>query len=222
MVNSREESLREKYLRCRPMNILRGVEDARLKEDLPRYIELAKEAGASDAVGVDRVSWFIDPRVTLKCTVPRCRNYGTCGNCPPHSTATAATAETINKYNKGVLLRWEYSRETPRETRVEYRSAMYKTLAAIEAAAFYDGYYLACGFGAGSCRLGLCGDGICQELTEPHKGCRNPLLARPSMEAVGFDVYKTAAAAGWILHPAGVRCPEAVPTLSRIAIVLIA
>jgi predicted metal-binding protein len=219
---SREEYLREKYLRCRPVNILREVEDARLKEDLPRYIELAKESGVSDAGGVDRNSWFIDPRVTLKCTVPRCRNYGTCGNCPPHTTAAAATAEIINKYKKGVLLRWEYPPETSREARTEYRGAMYQTLAAIEAAAFYDGHYLACGFGSGSCRRALCSDGICQELTEPHKGCRYPLLARPSMEAVGFDVYKTAAAAGWILNPAGGRCPEAVPTLSRIAIVLIA
>ncbi len=219
--NVMQENLKEKYLRCRPVNILRDVEEVRLKEDMPRYIALAKELGASDAAIVDRKSWFLDPRVTLKCTVPRCRNYGTCGNCPPYTPKAAETAEIIDRYRRGILLRWEYKREVSEEAGTKYRRAVYSALAAIEAAAFYDGHYLACGFGAGSCRRALCGDGPCQELMEPPKGCCNPLLARPSMEAVGFDVYKTAAAAGWILNPAGGHCPEAIPSLSRIAIVLI-
>ncbi len=217
-----KEGLRERYLRCRPVSIQREADDAALKEDLLRYIELAKELGVSDAVVVDRDSLYLDPRVTLKCTVPRCRNYRTCGNCPPYTTKASDTAEFIDKYRKGILLRWEYRPETTHAAGTEYRRATYTIISAIEAAAFYDGYYFACGFGSGSCRRGLCGDGICQELTEPHKGCRNPLLARPSMEAVGFDVYRTAAAAGWILHPAGGHCPEAIATFSRIAIILIA
>jgi predicted metal-binding protein len=217
-----KEGLREKYLRCRPVNSLSGMDEAALLEDLQRYLELARESGASEAAIVDSKGWFLDPRVTLKCAVPRCRNYGTCGNCPPHSLTATETTRIIDKYKTAILLRREYMREISPEARMKDRRALYSILAAIEAAAFYDGYYFACAFSSGSCRTALCGDGNCQELTEPYKGCRNPLLARPSMEAVGFDVYRTAAAAGWILHPAGGHCPGDIATLSRIGIVLIA
>lgn len=217
------ENLKDKYLRFRPVSVEPEVNEDRLSEDLTRYLALAGELGASAAAIVDREAWYLDPRVTLKCAVPRCRHYGTCANCPPHSPSTAETAAIIDRYRKGILLRWQYRREASHQEGKEMRSAMYSTLAALEAAAFYDGYYLACGFGSGSCRRSLCGDDVCQEIAEPHKGCRHPFLARPSMEAVGFDVYKTAARAGWILHPAGRGCPEDIAaSLSRIAIVLIA
>ena len=216
------ENLRDKYLRFRPVSVEPEIDEDRLSSDLTRYLALAGELGASAAAIVDREAWHLDPRVTLKCAVPRCRNYSTCANCPPHSPSATETAAIIDRYRKGILLRWQYRREASREEGRELRRAAYSTLAAIEAAAFYDGYYLACGFGSGSCRLSLCGDDVCQEITEPHKGCRHPLLARPSMEAVGFDVYKTAARAGWVLHPAGRGCPEDIAAnLSRIAIVLI-
>jgi predicted metal-binding protein len=215
------ENLRNKYLRCRPASIAHDIDEARMTGDLTRYVDLAKELGVSDAVIVEKESWYLDQRVTLKCAVPRCRNYSTCANCPPYTTSASETADLIDKYNKGILLRWVYHREAAYDAGTESRRGLYPALAAIEAAAFYDGYYFACGFGAGSCRRGLCGDGLCQELTEPHKGCRHPLLARPSMEAVGFDVYRTAARAGWIMNPAGSHCPEAIGMFSRIAIVLI-
>ena len=204
------------------MNIRAEVEDERLKEDLPRYVELAKELGATNAAIVDRASWFVDPRVTLKCTVPRCHNYGRCANCPPHSFSAAETVAIIDKYRKAILVRWEYKKGLPREEDTLLRRSAYTTLADIEAAAFYDGYYFACGFSAGSCNRNLCNGAPCQELEEPLKGCRFPLLARPSMEAVGFDVYRTATAAGWTIYPAGGHCPDVVPSLSRMGIVLVA
>lgn len=217
-----DEKLRKKYLRCRPVNIRREIEEVRLKEDLPRYVALAKELGATDAAIVDRDGWFIDQRVTLKCTVPRCPSYGTCGNCPPHSFSAAEMAPIIDTYRTGILLRWEYASEPSCEEGTLLRKSVFIALADLEAAAFYDGYYLACGFSTGSCRRALCNGSPCQEITDPIKGCRFPLLARPSMEAVGFDVYRTAAAAGWTLHPAGSHCPDEVPSLSRMAILLVA
>lgn len=217
------ENLKDKYLRFRPVGVEPEIDEDRLSADLTRYLALAGELGASAAAILDREAWHLDPRVTLKCAVPRCRNFSTCANCPPHSPSATETAAIIDRYRKGILLRWQYRRGASRQEGKELRSSAYSTLAAIEAAAFYDGYYLACGFGSGSCRLSLCDDGFCQEIVEPHKGCRHPFLARPSMEAVGFDVYKTAARAGWILHPAGRGCPEDIAAnLSRIAIVLVA
>ncbi len=216
-----EKKLREKYLRCRSVSYPKGKHRTARKEDLKRYLELARELGVSDAAVVKKGSWFLDPRVTLKCTVPRCRNYDTCSNCPPHTPNWRETAALIEPYRTAVLLRWVYVRDVAPEIAASRRRSTYSTLADIEAAAFYDGYYFACGFGAGSCRY-LCGGEICRELVEPEKGCRHPLLARPSMEAMGFDVYRTASAAGWTMNPAGGGCPADVKTLSRISIVLIA
>ena len=53
------------------------------------------------------------------------------------------------------------------------------------------GYRFATGFKAGSCKL-------CPECTVSNsKGtCRHPYQSRPSMEAVGIDVFKTAENAG--------------------------
>jgi predicted metal-binding protein len=216
-----EKNLRGKYLRCRPVSATLGRKRGPRQEDLRRYLALAQELGVDEAAIVKRDAWYLDPRVTLKCAVPRCRHYDACANCPPHSPPAAETAEILRKYNTGILLRWVYARGEALPLADQKRRSHYAAVAQLEAAAFYDGYYFACGFAAGSCRS-LCGGAVCQELAEPGKGCRHPLVARPSMEGVGFDVYRTAAAAGWILHPAGGRCPEAVTTLSRIAIVLIA
>ena len=61
----------------------------------------------------------------------------------------------------------------------------------VEARAFALGYRFATGFVAGSCKL-------CNECVtiDSHEPCRHPFRARPSMEAVGIDVFKTAENAG--------------------------
>ena len=79
---------------------------------------------------------------------------------------------------------------------------MYTIVSEVESAAFYDGHYLAFGFAAGSCRHTFCGQmPDCQAM----KGdkCRFSLKSRPSMEAVGIDVYKMVALAGWDIYPIG-------------------
>ena len=91
----------------------------------------------------------------------------------------------------------------------------------LESAAFYDGHYLAVGFGAGSCFSSLCDPKTgCQAL----KGetCRFPIKARPSMEAVGMDVYHLIAASGWDIYPYGSNAdPEDIPLANLAGLVLI-
>jgi predicted metal-binding protein len=91
----------------------------------------------------------------------------------------------------------------------------------VESMAFYDGHYLAFGFGAGSCRHTYCGlEKSCQVLDGGK--CRFSLRSRPSMEAVGIDVYKMASSQGWDIYPIG-SCakPAELPkgTLAGIVIV---
>jgi predicted metal-binding protein len=61
----------------------------------------------------------------------------------------------------------------------------------VEANANMLGYRFATGFKAGPCRL-------CPEcaIKNSEKICRHPYQSRPSMEAVGIDVFKTAENAG--------------------------
>jgi predicted metal-binding protein len=61
-------------------------------------------------------------------------------------------------------------------------------VSAVEREALNKGYYLSLGLTAGTCRLcNTC------DLMWP---CKHPWEARPSMEAVGIDVHKTAKNAG--------------------------
>ncbi len=86
--------------------------------------------------------------------------------------------------------------------RVSAYQKVSKIVSALESLAFYDGHYLAFGLGAGSCRHTFCGkEEECLALQG--KKCRFALLARPSMEAVGIDVFKLAAQEGWEIYPIG-------------------
>ena len=91
----------------------------------------------------------------------------------------------------------------------------------IESMAFYNGHYLAFGFAAGSCRHTFCSQ---QESCQAMEGkrCRISLRSRPSMEAVGIDVYKMAAAIGWDIYPIGSNAkPEEISKGTLAGIIII-
>jgi predicted metal-binding protein len=60
-----------------------NVPDEKLKLDMEKYVNLAKELGATDAkkISVDMI--LLDERVRARCYSPRCPYYGTNLNCPP-------------------------------------------------------------------------------------------------------------------------------------------
>lgn len=184
------------------------MNSARLDGDLQKYVEKTLELGATKAKIVKASDIVVDDRVVLKCEVPRCFGYGVCANCPPHSMKPSQLRGYLEKYRWAVF----FIKETPPEVivrdkatikeRVAAYQNVYKIVTEVESMAFYDGHYLAFGFGAGSCRHTFCGlEDECLAL----KGqkCRFALRARPSMEAVGIDVYKMATTAGWDIYPIG-------------------
>jgi predicted metal-binding protein len=192
-----------------------------VREDLGRYLELAGQYGAAAGRILRREDLRLDPRVRLKCQVPRCRHFGACANCPPFVPNLAEAPELIGRYSWGLLLRWDWERAAPAAAGMASRRAVYEAIGAVEAAAFYDGYYLAAGFASGSCRRYLCKGEPCRALVIPGEGCRFPLLSRPSLEAAGFDAYGMARDAGWDMYPAGSHPPEEVCRLTAVALVLI-
>jgi predicted metal-binding protein len=184
------------------------MHEAQLAADLESYRQKALDMGASNASIVRAEQIPVDERVPMKCRIPRCFGYGAGAQCPPNTMKPAELRELLSKYEWAVF----FIKDVPAEViirdkasikeRVEAYQQVYTMVSDIESAAFYDGHYLAFGFAAGSCRHTFCGQlPDCQAM----KGlaCRFPLKSRPSMEAVGIDVYKMVALAGWDIYPIG-------------------
>ena len=180
------------------------MQEGRLPQDLERYRQLALKLGATQAKIVKAEEIPVDERVTLKCQIPRCFGYGVSAHCPPNTMKPAELHDLLQKYRWAVF----FIKEVPPEVivrdkatikeRVAAYQEVYKIVNELESAAFYDGHYLAFGFAAGSCRHTFCGQ---QEGCQAMEGkrCRFALKSRPSMEAVGIDVYKMARNRGLFL-----------------------
>ena len=188
--------------------IVIDMDESQLKENLEKYKKKAIELGASNACICNVKDIPVDERVTLKCQVPRCFGYGVSANCPPNTITPDELRTYLGKYKWAVF----FIKDVPSEVivrdkatikeRVAVYQEVYKIVTDIESMAFYDGHYLAFGFGAGSCRHTFCGlEKTCRAMEGER--CRFSLRARPSMEAVGIDVYKMVAICGWDIYPIG-------------------
>ena len=203
------------------------IDEQQLKSDLDRYRQKVLELGATEAAIVRAADVPVDDRVALKCQIPLCFGYGTSQNCPPHTLKPSELREILSGYDYAVF----FTMDVPPEVIVRDKATIKERVAAyqrafaivneIESMAFYDGYHLAFGLAAGSCRHTFCGRQPACAVMEGEK-CRFSLRARPSMEAVGIDVYRMAASQGWDIYPIGSDAkPEDVPkgTLAGIVIV---
>jgi len=174
---------------------------------LKRYCALAIESGATQASITDADRIQVDDRVRIKCEVPKCFGFNTCANCPPHSLSPERTRHLVAQFSRVVVLGLGVRPEAivrERDTiseRVDAYKKMFELVSAIESAAFYDGYYLATGFAAGSCKSTFCHKSDCAVLRQ--EKCRHNLMARPSMESVGIDCFSLAASLGWQILPIG-------------------
>ena len=194
---------------------------------LKNYESKALELGASRAAVIRTDTIAVDERVTLKCQIPRCFGYGASAHCPPNTLKPAELREQLKKYQWAVL----FTIDAPAEVIVRNKATIkeriatyldvFKIVSALESQAFYDGHYFAFGFGAGSCRHSYCSrEETCAAMEG--KKCRFALHSRPSMEAVGIDVFGLVASVGWNIYPIGsgadaARVPKG--TLTGIVIV---
>lgn len=195
--------------------------------DLDRYRARALELGASRARVIAAEEIPVDARVTLKCRVPRCFGYGTCAHCPPHAMEPDELRDYLRGYRWAVFFTKDVppeviarNRDTIRE-RIQVYREVFEIVNTLESMAFYDGHYLAFGLGAGSCRHSLCADAENCRALQGEK-CRFALKARPSLEAVGVDVFRMATSLGWDIYPIGSDArPENIPkgTLAGLVVV---
>jgi predicted metal-binding protein len=199
-----------------------------MRTDLRRYLDMAIQAGMTDARAIRATTVRVDQRVLMKCRYPRCANFGACANCPPHTPSIQEMQSFIRSYRHAVLF---CKRLAPAELlcipgsqtvpKSDSQRFMFRMVSEIESAAFYDGHVLAAGFANGSCKRLFCPEEPCSALL-PGGRCRFPLKSRSSMEAVGIDVFSLARRMGWAIHPAGrTSTPEQVPHLLNLGVVFI-
>jgi predicted metal-binding protein len=181
--------------------------ETRWRAEFDELLEIALKNGATAAriLPVHRV--VLDERVRLKCEVPRCSSYGQYLTCPPHvmsmedfsrilarfewSMLVQVAARGIDSTDKGGAGINTRILEEVDAVHRPFQLKLLKVVEMVEAAAFKRGLRYAAGLVGGSCVL-------CEACVEDKTSdaCRYPFRARPAMEAVGIDVYKTAEAAG--------------------------
>lgn len=214
-----------------PRRIAPYISEEQVKLDLGKYAGLAREFGASDVKVIETKELVVDERVQMKCLVPVCHRYGDSGLCPPNIPNAEFWEKIIRKYRYAVLVKHDvFPKEefvTPGkgETFIrnigKHHGKLMEIVSKLEVAAFNDGYYLAMGFAGGSCRTVLCKGAPCTLLQR--EMCKFPVMARPSMEGVGIDVFNIASKVGWEIYPLGPKDidPEEVPCALSVGLVLI-
>lgn len=207
--------------------IAKNVPKGRLEEDLEKYRKMAIGFGAADARIIGAKDVIVDERARVKCVT--CPTYGKSAMCPPYIGTVEETRRLIERYRAAIFILWRFSLKPEEFTTFERKVSsldarpLWNAMGKIESAAFYDGYYFAHGFGAGSCRLHLCLGAECNHpLLKPGGTCRFAIKSRPAMEGVGMDVFGMAANVGWDVYPLGMDCsPEQQALGCRMALVLI-
>jgi predicted metal-binding protein len=186
--------------------ITSGISPDQVQKDLDHFKRKAVELGASMAQVIPADWVQIDERVRLKCSIPLCPNYDKCLFCPPRTPPLEFMRNALSRYHHAVLFALEIIpvdhfsvRATQRHAAAEWSRKCFEIVGNLETLAFGSGYYLAMGFTQGSCRRALCGQDQC--LVLGGGDCPYPLKARPSMEAVGMDVYGLVTRVGWKIYP---------------------
>jgi len=148
---------------------------------LEAYCRKALEMGADGAKVIDPSSIVTAEWVRMKCQFG-CPGFGMRLCCPPHTPTPDVTRRVIDSYQKALLL--QQSVEKGRRAK-DFNEVVVR----LEIEIFLDGHYKAWSMGSGPCRL-------CKTC-DPAGFCQHGYEARPSMEACGIDVFKTARGNGF-------------------------
>jgi predicted metal-binding protein len=157
------------------------AESDKLAATSQEWAYMARIMGFRNALVLSADQVAIAPWVPLKCRYG-CGTYGRNRQCPPHALPPEQTRELLKSYQHVLLVEG-----TPPGRR------FHDQLIGLERKAFLAGCHKAFALGAGPCP-------VCEACPEDGT-CRQPEKARPSMEALGIDVYETARRAGIILKP---------------------
>jgi predicted metal-binding protein len=175
------------------------MSDGRLSE----LLAFAGSLGIADAkvLGVDRIT--VEDRFRSYCVEPRCPNYNTSINCPPHSMTPDEFREHIKGFSLVLAFKFDMPMEAVQETELrEAALLLHETTAAIEHQAQSLGFELARGYSSGACKKTLCYEHAdCAALQEGGRlRCRHSGKARPSLSGMGVNWHELSKTLGWVMH----------------------
>ena len=217
----------------------RTLKEEGVRQDIERFKEKAVELGASAAEIIPSSAIVVEERVRMKCLIPRCgalRDGGT-PYCPPNSPEPEFSRKVFAEYRWAVLFKrdvgplenYTYTTEEERRKsrsgkepkRASFHEDTWKIGNRLESYIQSQGYDLALGLSGGSCKGNLCHGAPCAVISDG--SCRFPLEARPSMEAMGIDVFDLANKVGWDVYMVrGLEPePEEIPCAISVGIVFV-
>jgi predicted metal-binding protein len=182
----------------------------------------ATKIGASDATIVDTSIISIEDAIIEYCKKPLCASYGKSAHCPPHAPKPAEARKLIKPFRKALLFKLDVASKVlmSDENNKAFRR-IYEIASQLETAAQKAGFIRAKGLAAGSCLPVFCRKNKCRVIEEENE-CRFPSIARPSMEAVGINVFKLIQKVGWEIQPITKDTdPDSIPGGVLVGLVLV-
>lgn len=165
--------------------------------------KLTKDAlaiGVDDAKVIPTSIISIQDDIIEICQEPLCEGFGTSINCPPHAMKPARFREEIRQYSQALLFKTDVNPEILlSKQRHDAFRRIYEIAVKLETLCLDAGFSRSKGLAAGSCKPVFCPDYDCQALIDGNS-CRYEALARPSMEALGINVFKLFEDVGWEIH----------------------
>lgn len=178
-----------------------NITDSEIRAHLQKLKEMAMELGASDARIVPADMIPIEDQIVEMCREPLCECYSMSANCPPHVMKPKEARKWILFYEVALLFKIDVS---PRllfsDESFDVFRKIYVICSKLENLSSELGYVRSKGLAAGSCKSVFCNNIPCEALLDGGK-CRYPSLGRPSMEALGINVFRLAKDVGWKIYP---------------------
>jgi len=156
--------------------------------------------GATAAVFIKAPSISVEDELVEMCRAPGCAGYGKSANCPPHVMGPREAKSFIAGFEEALFFKLDVEPVLLfSDERFRIFELIFRIAAGLEIKARSSGFKKARALAAGSCKPVFCNDEPCDVLSGSGE-CRHPSLARPSMEALGINVFKLAHGVGWPIH----------------------
>ncbi len=160
----------------------------------------ALRLGASDAVFIKTSSISVEEALVEMCRTPGCTGYGKSANCPPHVMGPQDARVFVAGFKEALLFKLAVEPSLLlSDDRFKIFELVFRIAAGLELKARSLGFRKVKALAAGSCKPVFCNEEPCAALVGKGE-CRHPSLARPSMEALGINVFKLAEEVGWPIH----------------------